>query len=319
MKASPNAFRNSPSALSASTASIRLTGSIGPVGAVGLLVERTRVGLVPDPVEPGDDLRRHVEVGVGGGLADAVLDVGGLVARPADDPDGGPPVLERPRRPVRGEGVGLEPLVAVDRRRGEHARPVDVGEHAAGELAAQGGDRLLVVVTVGERVLSAVDRAQRLMKMPAAREEVGQRRPAHERGVIAEPPAHLLGRRPEQEHVVGRGQTQGRVEGELALPRAPLVLHRPQRKANGVEVLGEHLEDVVDLVVAVLGEVLEAVGDHAHLGRFRRPAGLLGGEPGVLELGDVELDLEPGDVLVALGRQVGERVAHDLPRRERHG
>ena len=58
-------------------------------------------------------------------------------------------------------------------------------------------------------------------------------------------------------------------------------------------------EDVVDLVVAVLGQVLEAVRDRAHPRRVRGPARLLRLQHGVFELGDVQLDLEPGDVVVA--------------------
>jgi hypothetical protein len=64
-----------------------------------------------------------------------------------------------------------------------------------------------------------------------------------------------------------------------------------------VEVSLEQGQDPVDLVVAVLREVLEAVSDGAHLRRRRRPSAVLGVEHGVFELRDVELHLEAGDVV----------------------
>src|SRR5262245_64888269 len=41
------------------------------------------IELAGDAVEPGDDLRGHVEIGVGCGLADAVLKMSRRIARPA--------------------------------------------------------------------------------------------------------------------------------------------------------------------------------------------------------------------------------------------
>jgi hypothetical protein len=168
-----------------------------------------------------------------------------------------------------------------------------------------------------ERVAPRFHVAQRLVQVPAVGEEVRQCGPAHERRVQPVAAAHLFDGAAEQQHHVRRREAELRVERELHLSGPPLVLHAAQRDVDRHEIAREVLEDVVDLVVAVLGEVLEAVGDRADLRRVRRIARLLRREHRVLHLRDVELDLEARDVLVARLAEPVELRAQDLPRRER--
>src|ERR1019366_6949349 len=53
----------------------------GAVGSVGFVALRARVARMLDAVEARDDLRRRIEVGIGGGLAHPVLEPGRRVGR----------------------------------------------------------------------------------------------------------------------------------------------------------------------------------------------------------------------------------------------
>ena len=76
--------------------------------------------------------------------------------------------------------------------------------------------------------------------------------------------------------------------------------------------------DGLDLVEALLGQILIAVRQQADRGRAAGLAGVLGRHMRVVELEQVEFDLEPGDeIIAALAELVHDR-AIKLPRRERH-
>ena len=84
-------------------------------------------------------------------------------------------------------------------------------------------------------------------------------------------PADLLHGAAEQHHGVGGLQAAQRLEGELALARAVLALHRAQRQAERDDVAADDLQHRLELVEAQLGEILVAVREDADTG---------GGAPG---------------------------------------
>ena len=102
--------------------------------------------------------------------------------------------------------------------------------------------------------------AQRLVEVPAAREDVLDLRPAHEGRVVAVPRADLFHRVAEQDHRIGRFQPRARLERDLDLARPELDLQRAQRQAERRQIAPQHREDGVELVKPDLGQVLVAVG-----------------------------------------------------------
>ena len=93
-----------------------------------------------------------------------------------------------------------------------------------------------------------------------------ERGPGHERGVVSEPPADLLDRGAQQQGAVGALQPDLGLERDLDLAGAPLVLDRGQRQAQRDQFVLQVVEQLVDLVVPVLGEVLEPVRQALHPG-----------------------------------------------------
>ena len=158
-----------------------------------------------------------------------------------------------------------------------------------------------------EGVGAALAVGERLVQVPARRHHVGDARPAHEGRVQAVAPADLLHGAAEQHHGVGRLQPAQRLEGELALARAVLALHRPQRQAERDDVAADDLEHGLDLVEAQLGEILIAVGEDADPRRRAGLARLLRRHAIRVQLEDVELDLEAGNVVVARPGEPRER------------
>src|SRR5260221_411095 len=69
-----------------------------PVGGVGLIVARPGLELALDAVEPGDDLRRNVEIRIRRRLADAVLQARRRIALAAQDAHHGAAMVEAPAR-----------------------------------------------------------------------------------------------------------------------------------------------------------------------------------------------------------------------------
>ena len=128
----------------------------------------------------------------------------------------------------------------------------------------------------------------------------------------------LLGGAAEQHHRVGGLQAGAGAEGELDLAGPVLHLEGTQRQAEVGEVGPQDLQDGIHLVVALLGQVLVALVQQGDLGRLARLAGVGGAEPGLLELEEVELDLQPRHEVVAALAQGLQGVAVDLPRAERH-
>ena len=89
-----------------------------------------------DAVEPRIDLRSNVEIGIGRGLADAVLQARRRVARPAEHAHHHAAIVARPDGAVRRERIGPVALVAVDRRRGENRGGARVSQQPAEEIPA---------------------------------------------------------------------------------------------------------------------------------------------------------------------------------------
>src|SRR5262245_31044344 len=98
---------------------------------------RRRAGIegAPHAVEAGDDLRGHVEIGIGGGLAHAVLEPRRGVASRAEHADHHPAIVVAPDGAVRRQRVAAIALVAVDRGRGEGGGRARMREQAGEEGA----------------------------------------------------------------------------------------------------------------------------------------------------------------------------------------
>src|ERR1044072_6585154 len=99
-------------------------------------------------------------------------------------------------------------------------------EQAAEKIPADG--REYVAIIKRERIDPPLLLDQRLMQMPATRDDVRQSRAAHEGGEIAVAARNLLHRRANQDHVVGRRKADLRAERELALARAEFNFDHPQ-------------------------------------------------------------------------------------------
>ncbi len=108
------------------------------------------------------------------------------------------------------------------------------------------------------------------------------------------------------------------MEGELALAGAELDLDRAQRQAERDDVAAHGLEDRLHLVEPRLGQILVALGDEADRRRLARPSRVRRVEPRVVELEDVELDLEPGQIVETCVGEPKQRAAIEVAGRERH-
>src|SRR5439155_12034127 len=158
------------------------------------------------------------------------------------------------------------------------------------ELAAERSQE----VGVGdERVRAGRAVDERLVQVPAAREEVRERRPAHERREEPTPLADRLHRAAEEDHRVRRGEALHRPVRELDLAGTPLILDRARRQTDVPEPVTDRLERLADAVEPRVGEELVATLEDLDL---RRRTGLALAclvEPDLRtrEARDVELDL----------------------------
>ena len=110
----------------------------GRVRRVGL-----EAGLEPalQPVEAGVDLRRHIQVGVGHRLADAVLDARRRVAAGAEHAQHRAAVVAAPGERLRRHRVRTKAAEAVHRGRAERGHAATVREQAAEPVRADVGQR----------------------------------------------------------------------------------------------------------------------------------------------------------------------------------
>ena len=132
------------------------------------------------------------------------------------------------------------------------------------------------------------------------------------------PAQDLLHGAAKQHHGIGRLQARQHAERDLDLARAVLDFEGAQRQAERRELGAQQFHHRLDHVVARFGEVLVAVGEDRHLGRFTGLAGVRGMGFRVHGAKDMEFDLQPGDVLVAGGLQSAQRGARDAARIEWH-
>ncbi|MGY3646098.1 hypothetical protein ACVWW2_001389 [Bradyrhizobium sp. LM4.3] len=188
--------------------------------------------------------------------------------------------------------------------------PAERAERFAALLGRFLGHELVVAARAGD---------DRLVEMPAAREQVRQLRPAHEGGVIAVAVRDLLHGRAEQHHIVGGLQPFLRREGEFALTWPELDLDRTQGQPERDDVTPQNLQHRLHLIEALLGEVLIAVAEQAHRGRRAWLSRILRAHMRVVELEDVEFDLEACNEIVAAASKLVERLAIKRARRKRHG
>src|SRR5260221_13198027 len=91
-----------------------------PVGGVGLIVARPGLELALDAVEPGDDLRRNVEIRIRRRLADAVLQARRRNGPAAQDAHHGAPIVATPARAVPRQRARPESSISIYRGSGEH-------------------------------------------------------------------------------------------------------------------------------------------------------------------------------------------------------
>ena len=130
---------------------------------------------------------------------------------------------------------------------------------------------------------------------------------------------HLLGGAAEQHHGVGRCEADAGAEGELDLARPEFDFYGAQRQAEIDEVGAQDLQDRVHLVVTLLGQVLIALVQQGHVGRFAGLAGVRNAKLRRLQLEEMEFDFEAGDEIVAALAQRLQRAPANVPRAERHG
>ena len=121
-----------------------------------------------------------------------------------------------------------------------------------------------------------------------------QMRPAHEAGQIARTREDLFRRAAEQHHHVGGIHAGSGAERDLDLAWPELHLHRAQRQAKRLQMVAQRLQQRVERVVAVLGQILIAVVQRRDL---RRRAGhrdvvRIGERP--LALQQMEFDFQAG-------------------------
>jgi hypothetical protein len=79
----------------------------------------------------------------------------------------------------------------------------------------------------------------------------------------------------------------------------------------------DRLQCRVDLIEAGLGEILIPLIEEAHLGRLRRPGGVLWRQTRVFQLEQMKFDFKPGEEVEPFSREPRQRVAKNLARRER--
>ena len=139
------------------------------------------------------------------------------------------------------------------------------------------------------------------MQVPAAGEEIRERRPAHERRDEPAPLANRLHRAAEEDHRVRGGKAVHWPVGELDLAGTPLVLDRTRRQTDVPEPVADRLERLADAVEPRVGEELVATLEDLDLGRRTglALACLVEPDPGTREARDVELDLETCHIPVA--------------------
>ena len=128
---------------------------------------------------------------------------------------------------------------------------------------------------------------------------------------IAVAPRDLFGGGAEQDHRVGGVKPALRPEGEFALARAQFDFERAQRHAERLDAAADRLQRRVDLIEARLGQILVALIEQAHLGRLRRPGGVLRREPRVFQLEEMKFDFEPGEKSKPSRREPRQRVAQE--------
>src|SRR6202167_1471933 len=269
----------------------------------------------PQPVEAARDLGCDVQVRVGCRVADPVLNVRGRRSWLANHPQHRPPALDPPGDAVGSERVRPVPLVAGERGGGEQRRRDGVLQQSGQPHHACLGE-VLLPVEIRERIPCRPGLAQRLVQVPPAREELGERGTCHEGGVVAKAPADLLDGRPQQQRAVGRRHRLLRLERELDLAWSPFVLDGSQRQAKLGQLLRKSLQELMRLVRAAFGQVLKAVREAPPLRRRWRPAAVLRLQHGVEEPHDVELDLESHDEFESLRGQLIELPAQEAARRE---
>ncbi len=200
-------------------------------GAVWCIGGGAGLELARHAVEPGVDLRGHVEIGIGEWLSHAVLEMGRGIAGIAHHAHHDAAIVLRPDGLDRRHRIhAVIALVAVECRRRECGRSTRVRQQPGEEVTAERGERSLAVLR-GEDIRLGFRIEQRLMQMPSARQRVRQARPTHEAHQMAVPSRHLLQRAAEQHHrICGRHAALGR-ERELILARPEFDLQRAQRQA----------------------------------------------------------------------------------------
>src|SRR5262249_46621963 len=92
------------------------------LGGIGVILWGGGSEPVVDAVKSSYDLRKNKEVGIGGGLADPVLQPRGFISRCAQHADHYAAMVVTPCGPVGREGIWPKSPVAVDGRRRKRGR-----------------------------------------------------------------------------------------------------------------------------------------------------------------------------------------------------
>src|SRR5215469_12928474 len=114
---------------------------------VGRFGWRAGVEIAVDTIEPGVNLRSHIEIRIGERFAAAILKMGPWIALLAYDPHHGAAVVLGPYRLDRSYRVdALIPPIAIDRRRREHTRRTGIGQQSGQKFASEWREHVFFVL-----------------------------------------------------------------------------------------------------------------------------------------------------------------------------
>ena len=191
---------------------------------------RRRTQAALDAVQASVDLRGDVQIRVGSGLTQAVLNARGGVTRRAQHTQHRAAVVTPPKGCHRRHGVGAKAAVAVDGGGAKRRHAACVRQQAGEPGLADVRQRMFGVSVCAagccgiahEGVGAAAQLHQRVVQMPAAGHDLVKRRAAHEAGVVAGTAQGLLDAVSKQRHLVGGLHRAGGVEHGFDLARPEL-------------------------------------------------------------------------------------------------
>ena len=164
----------------------------------------------------------------------------------------------RPQNTVRRQRVGVKALIAVNGRVGKSGQRRAVFQQPADVVIPGIAQQVLIA---GKRISAGFPVPQRLVQVPFARINIGQRWFRHKAGQQAVTPHQVLDRGAEQQQGIGRGEAVQGIERHLELARSPFGLDGAQGQFQPGGHVPDYIGHVGDPVHGMFGMVLKAVAD----------------------------------------------------------